>query len=294
MHILLTGGTGFIGEAVARSLIARGDRVTILIHKRPSAVAGVQSITNLSEIDTAVDAIVNLAGLPIADKPWTNSRKVALRASREGITGQLVRWIAQQEFKPKVLISGSAIGFYGATRSHQSLSEIDQPLIDDFSSELCQNWESIALGAVKEGVRVVLLRTGIVLGKGGALKKMLPAFKLGLGGRIVDGQQMMSWIHLEDEVNAILFLIDHQDVEGPCNLTSPTPVSNQTFTKVLGKVLRRPTILPMPSLMPKIMLGKEGAALLTEGVAVIPSKLIEHGFEFKYASLDKALEAVIK
>jgi len=294
MHILLTGGTGFIGEAVARSLIARGDRVTILIHKRHASVAGVQSITNLSEIDTAVDAVVNLAGLPIADKPWTNSRKVALRASREGITGQLVRWIAQQEVKPKVFVSGSAIGFYGATRSHQTLVEADQPLLNDFSSELCQSWEAIALSAKTEGVRVVLLRTGIVLGNGGALKKMLPAFKLGLGGRIVDGQQMMSWIHLDDEVNAILFLIDHPDVEGPCNLTSPNPVSNQAFTEGLGKVLKRPTLLTMPSIMPKLMLGKEGACLLTEGVAVIPSKLIEHGFEFKYASLDKALEAVIE
>jgi len=294
MHTLLTGGTGFIGEAVARTLIARGDRVTLLIHKRPSKVAGAQSISNLSEINTPVDAIINLAGLPIADKPWTNSRKVALRASREGITGQLVRWIAQQEVKPKVLVSGSAIGFYGATRSERALSEADQPLIQDFSSELCQSWEKIALGAEQEGVRVVLLRTGIVLGKGGALKKMLPAFKLGLGGRIVDGQQMMSWIHLEDEVNAILFLIDNPEAKGPFNLTAPNPVSNQVFTEALGKVLKRPTLLPMPALMPKLMLGKEGAALLTDGLAVIPSKLIQHGFSMRYSKLEEALEAVIK
>lgn len=293
MHVLLTGGTGFIGEAVAKALIARGDLVTLLIHKRPSKVAGAQSISNLSEINSPVDAVVNLAGLPIADKPWTNSRKVALRASREGITGQLVRWIAQQEVKPKVLLSGSAIGFYGATRSDRALSESDQPLIQDFSSELCQNWEQIALEAEKEGVRVVLLRTGIVLGKGGALKKMLPAFKLGLGGRIVDGQQMMSWIHLDDEINAILFLIDNPDASGPFNLTAPNPVSNQEFTAVLGKVLKRPTLLPMPALMPKLMLGKEGAALLTDGLSVVPSRLTEHGFEFKHPSLDKALETII-
>jgi uncharacterized protein (TIGR01777 family) len=293
MHVLLTGGTGFIGEAVAKALIARGDIVTLLIHKRPSKVAGAQSISNLSEINSPVDAVVNLAGLPIADKPWTNSRKVALRASREGITGQLVRWIAQQEVKPKVLLSGSAIGFYGATRSDRALSESDQPLIQDFSSELCQSWEQIALEAEQEGVRVVLLRTGIVLGKGGALKKMLPAFKLGLGGRIVDGQQMMSWIHLDDEINAILFLIDNPDASGPFNLTAPNPVSNQEFTAVLGKVLKRPTLLPMPALMPKLMLGKEGAALLTDGLSVVPSRLTEHGFEFKHPSLDKALETII-
>jgi uncharacterized protein (TIGR01777 family) len=294
MHILLTGGTGFIGEAVAKALIARGDSVTLLIHKNASTVKGVQSVNHLSDIISKVDAIVNLAGLPIADKPWTNSRKVALRASREGITGQLVRWIAQQEVKPKVFVSGSAIGFYGATRSDQSLTESNQPLIHDFSSELCQNWENIALGAVKEGVRVVLLRTGIVLGSGGALKKMLPAFKLGFGGRIVDGQQMMSWIHLEDEVNAILYVIDNPDVEGPCNLTAPNPVANQVFTEALGKVLKRPTLLPMPSIMPKIMLGKEGAVLLTEGLSVMPAKLTQHGFEFKFTSLDEALEAVVR
>jgi uncharacterized protein (TIGR01777 family) len=293
MHILLTGGTGFIGDAVARALVARGDRVTLLIHKRSSKVAGVQTITNVSDLNTAVDAVVNLAGLPIADKPWTHSRKVALRASREGVTGQLVRWIAQQEIKPKVLVSGSAIGFYGATRSHQVLSEADQPLVQDFSSELCQSWENIALKAEQEGVRVALLRTGIVLGKGGALKKMLPAFKMGLGGRIVDGQQMMSWIHLEDQVNAILFLIDSPDASGPFNLTAPNPVSNQVFTDELGKVLKRPTFLPMPAFVPKLMLGKEGAALLTEGLAVIPSKLTQHGFDFKYPSLDQALTAVI-
>lgn len=293
MHILLTGGTGFIGDAVARALVARGDRVTLLIHKRSSKVAGVQTISNLSDLNTAVDAIVNLAGLPIADKPWTHSRKVALRASREGVTGQLVRWIAQQEIKPKVLVSGSAIGFYGATRSNQALSEADQPLVQDFSSELCQSWENIALKAEQEGVRVALLRTGIVLGKGGALKKMLPAFKMGLGGRIVDGQQMMSWIHLEDQVNAILFLIDNPDASGPFNLTAPNPVSNQVFTDELGKVLKRPTFLPMPAFVPKLMLGKEGAALLTEGLAVIPSKLTQHGFDFKYPSLDQALTAVI-
>lgn len=293
MHILLTGGTGFIGDAVARALVARGDRVTLLIHKRSSKVAGVQTITNVSDLNTAVDAVVNLAGLPIADKPWTHSRKVALRASREGVTGQLVRWIAQQEIKPKVLVSGSAIGFYGATRSHQVLSEADQPLVQDFSSELCQSWENIALKAEQEGVRVALLRTGIVLGKGGALKKMLPAFKMGLGGRIVDGQQMMSWIHLEDQVNAILFLIDNPDASGPFNLTAPNPVSNQVFTDELGKVLKRPTFLPMPAFVPKLMLGKEGAALLTEGLAVIPSKLTQHGFDFKYPSLDQALTAVI-
>ncbi|NRP09538.1 MULTISPECIES: TIGR01777 family oxidoreductase [unclassified Marinobacterium] len=293
MHILLTGGTGFIGDAVARALVARGDRVTLLIHKRSSKVAGVQTISNLSDLNTAVDAIVNLAGLPIADKPWTHSRKVALRASREGVTGQLVRWIAQQEVKPKVLVSGSAIGFYGATRSNQTLSEADQPLVQDFSSELCKSWENIALSAEQEGVRVALLRTGIVLGKGGALKKMLPAFKLGLGGRIVDGQQMMSWIHLDDQVNAILFLIDNPDASGPFNLTAPNPVSNQVFTEELGRVLKRPTFFPMPAFMPKLMLGKEGAALLTEGVAVIPAKLTQHGFDFKYPSLDQALTAVI-
>ncbi len=293
MHILITGGTGFIGESVAKALIARGDRVTLLIHKRASSVAGAQSITNLSEVNSAVDAVVNLAGLPIADKPWTNSRKLALRASREGITGQLVRWIAQQEVKPKVFLSGSAIGFYGATRSNQSLSESDQPLIQDFSNELCQSWEKIALGAEQQGVRVVLLRTGIVLGKGGALKKMLPAFKLGLGGRIVDGQQMMSWIHLDDEVNAILFLIDNPEASGPYNLTAPNPVSNQVFTEALGSVLNRPTLLPMPALMPRLMLGKEGASLLTEGLAVTPSKLVQHQFSFKYPQLEEALEAVV-
>lgn len=293
MHILLTGGSGFIGTALAKALIKRGDHVTMLKHKRSSSVKDVVEVNQLESIDRPVDAVINLAGLPIADRPWTHSRKLALRASREGITGQLVRWIAQQTQTPTTFISGSAIGFYGASRSDAIMTENSTPVAHDFSHQLCESWESIALQACASGTRVCTLRTGVVLGKGGALKKMLPAFKLGLGGKIVDGQQMMPWIHLEDEVAAIIYLLDHSEANGPFNLTAPNSVSNEQFTRSLGQTLNRPTWLPMPAFVPKLMLGKEGASLLTEGLAVAPEKLIRLGFSFKYTKIDDALRQIL-
>lgn len=293
MHILLTGGSGFIGTALSKALVERGDQVTLLKHKRSSKVENVVEVNHLDSVDLPVDAVINLAGLPIADRPWTHSRKLALRASREGITGQLVRWIAQQEHSPSVLISGSAIGFYGATRSDGEMTEQSSPVVSDFSHQLCESWESIAQQAANSGVRVCTLRTGIVLGKGGALKKMLPAFKLGLGGRIVDGKQIMPWIHLDDEVAAILYLLDHPEAEGPFNLTSPNPVTNEAFTRALGQALHRPTWFPMPSLLPKLMLGKEGASLLTEGLSVVPDKLTRLGYRFKFTHIDDALNNLL-
>lgn len=293
MHILLTGGSGFIGTALSKALVERGDQVTLLKHKRSSKVENVVEVNHLDSVDLPVDAVINLAGLPIADRPWTHSRKLALRASREGITGQLVRWIAQQEHSPSVLISGSAIGFYGATRSDGEMTEQSSPVVSDFSHQLCESWESIAQQAANSGVRVCTLRTGIVLGKGGALKKMLPAFKLGLGGRIVDGKQIMPWIHLDDEVAAILYLLDHPEAEGPFNLTSPNPVTNEAFTRALGQALHRPTWFPMPSLLPKLMLGKEGASLLTEGLSVVPDKLTRLGYRFKFTHINDALNNLL-
>jgi uncharacterized protein (TIGR01777 family) len=296
MKILVTGGTGFIGQHLISNRIKKGDEVFCYTRdaSKVKEIFG-ESVTPVVEMppkdDLEVDAVVNLAGEPIADKRWSNERKLLLRESRINLTAGLVDWIKGLERKPEVLISGSAIGYYGSVAGDQKLNESAQAT-QGFTHSLCQDWENEALKAEELGVRVCLIRTGIVLGSGGALAKMYLPFKMGLGGPIGKGNQWMSWIHVDDEVDVIEMLLTHSQLSGAFNLTAPNAVTNREFSKTFGKVMHRPAILPMPGYAIKLLLG-DGAELLLEGQRVYPEKLLEIGYKFKYESLSDALENIV-
>ncbi|MGB2130658.1 MAG: TIGR01777 family oxidoreductase [Marinobacterium sp.] len=294
MRILITGGSGFIGQALTRALVQRGDSVVIL-SRTPERVPereGVQVVSSLSAVTGRIDGVVNLAGAPIVDKRWTESRKALLRSSRIDLTRQLVAWMEARDPVPAVLVSGSAIGYYGS--HHDEVLKEDSATASGFAHQLCHDWEQAALAAESASIRVCLIRTGVVLGAGGgALGKMLPAFKAGLGGAIATGQQWMSWVHLDDEVGAILYLLDNPSLRGPFNLTAPEPVTNEVFSQTLGKVLGCPTYFRMPAMLMKMLLG-EASELLVEGQRVVPANLHAAGYMFKYRSLETALRTIIK
>lgn len=293
MRVLITGGTGFIGGHLVKALLTRGDEVVVL-SRRPSSAeldARVAVYSELGQIRGAVDAVVNLAGAPIADKRWTDKRKALLRESRLQTTAQLVEWLSRLESKPEVLVSGSAIGYYGSQGDRELDEEAE--VRTDFAHQLCADWEATALRARESGVRVCLIRTGVVLGHGGALSKMLPPFRLGLGGPIGSGRQWMSWVHIDDEVAAILHLIDHKTLEGPFNLTSPRPATNEEFSKTLASVLGRPCVFRVPAPVMKLMMG-EASDLVVKGQRVVPVKLLRSGYSFRYTDLKPALTQVLR
>lgn len=294
MRVLVTGASGFIGTALCRALLKRGDQVVAWVHKSEPEVTGLERIDQLDQLEGPIDAVVNLAGAPIADARWSDSRKALLLSSRLDTTNALINWMSQQKEPPKTLISGSAIGFYGACTSDEKITEASAPLCQDFSADLCQQWEAEAMRAEGLGVRVCLLRTGVVLGKGGALAKMRLPFLMGGGGPIASGKQWMPWIHLQDEVDAILHLLDRDDLSGPFNLTAPDPSRNRDFVKAYAESLKRPAFMPMPGFAVDLMLGSEASALLTEGLRVVPQRLEESGFQFTYPILENALLAVAK
>jgi uncharacterized protein (TIGR01777 family) len=297
MRILITGGTGFIGQHFIRSRLDKGDE--IYCYSRSAAKVEqlfggrVVAVTQMPPPpDLSVDAVVNLAGEPIADKRWSDARKQLLRESRINLTDTLVEWIAALPEKPEVLISGSAIGYYGSVEGDQLLAE-NADVSQGFTHALCRDWENSALKAEEAGVRVCLIRTGVVLGQGGALAKMLPPFKMGLGGPIGKGEQWMSWIHIDDEVAIIETLLSDQQLRGAFNLTAPKAATNKEFSTALGRALNRPAFLPVPPFVIKLMLG-EGAELLLEGQRVYPARLMDSGYEFKFPQLDQALADIVR
>ncbi|ANI58443.1 NAD-dependent dehydratase [Pseudomonas sp. GR 6-02] len=236
-----------------------------------------------------MDAIVNLAGAPIADRLWTHKRKALLWSSRITLTETLLAWLESREQKPQVLISGSAIGWYG-DGGERELTEQSPPVIDDFASQLCIAWEETAQRADALGIRVVLIRTGLVLSaEGGFLSRLLLPFKLGLGGPIGSGRQWMSWIHIEDQIALIDFLLHRNGASGPYNACAPKPVRNREFAKTLGDVLHRPAFMPMPTLVLKVGLG-ELSLLLLGGQKAMPARLLEAGFTFRFTDLRAALD----
>ncbi len=297
MKLLITGASGFIGSALIRQLVSDGHQI-IGLSRSPERLqdrlAGqLRVIGSLTEIDAAesIDALINLAGEPILDKRWSDTRKQLIYNSRIDTTTALIALIKRLDTAPKVLISGSAVGFYGSHVGDRVLDENSEGR-PGFTHKLCADWESKALEAQSQGVRVCLLRTGVVLGQGGALKRMLLPFQLALGGPIGSGKQWFSWIHLDDMVAIIRFLLAHEVLTGAFNATAPQPVTNRVFTQALGRVLHRPTLLPMPAFVLQWLLG-EGAELLCEGQRVAPARLLEAGFEFSYPDIDVALQALL-
>jgi uncharacterized protein (TIGR01777 family) len=297
MKIAVTGSTGLIGTALTRSLTGDGHTVIPVVRRAVGAgedavrwdpAAGTIDATALE----GVDGVVHLAGAGIGDKRWSDSYKRTILESRTKGTDVLARTLAGLDSPPTVLVSGSAIGIYGDT-GDRAVDE-SAPAGHDFLADVCVQWEAAAAPAVDAGIRVPFLRTGIVLTPdGGALAKLLPLFKLGVGGRMGSGRQWWSWVSLDDEVAAIRWLLEN-DVAGPVNVTAPHPATNAELTKTLASVLHRPSILPVPSFGPKLLLGGELAdALLFNSQRVTPGVLSEHGFAFTHPDLVGALRSML-
>ena len=290
MQYLISGGSGFIGHVLCRELVRDGHGVTVLTRNAARAAVRlppeVRCVERLEQA-TSADAVVNLAGENLAAARWTAARKQRLLASRLDTTRALLAWIAAQPSRPRVLVSGSAIGWYGA-RGDEALGEDATPG-EDFAAQLCRAWEAEAMRAAELGVRVACVRTGLVVHpSGGALARMLLPFKLGLGGRLGDGRQFMSWIARSDLVRLIRWLAHNDAAHGAYNGTAPAPVRNAEFARILGAWLHRPALLPAPAFALKLLLG-EMAELLLSGQRVLPQRAQAQGFAFECAELGQAL-----
>lgn len=294
MRILITGGTGFIGKMLCSSFKAKGDELCVLSRNTRKAkllipLKDIRFIENLDEIkaEEKFDVVINLAGAPIS-KRWTAAYKNIIVNSRVGLTNKLIETITRLHYKPALLINGSAIGYYGS-QGDNTLSE-DGGFAPSFSHELCDAWEQAALKATSLGVRVCLLRTGIVLGShGGALAQMRLPYLMGLGGPIGSGKQWMSWIHIVDMVRLVHFCITNPDINGPMNATAPFPVTNQEFAQLFAKTLHRPAFFKMPAWVMRTLFGQMAQELLITGQRVVPTKLSQYGFKFIYPNLELAL-----
>ncbi|WON75676.1 TIGR01777 family oxidoreductase [Serratia sp. UGAL515B_01] len=297
MRILITGATGLIGSSLTMQLLNLSHEITLLSrnvtkarYKFGEKVSYLSSLNELRSLD-GFDAVINLAGEPIADKRWSKAQKNRLCRSRWELTERLANLINASTIAPSVLISGSAVGYYGD--QGQAVVTEDESPRDEFTHQLCQRWESLALNAQSNQTRVCLLRTGVVLApKGGALAKMLPPFRLGIGGMIGDGRQYLPWIHIEDMVNGIIYLLDHPSLNGPFNMVAPYPVHNEQFTATLAKVLDRPAFLRVPAFAMRLLMG-EAAVLVLGGQRAVPRKLEDAGFSFRFFELEQALDDVI-
>lgn len=299
MKIVIAGATGFIGSILSDRLWNELHSL-VLLSRKPPAEVGVPKKEWFAwdppaggEWERALDGadgIINLAGEPIAAKRWTAEQKRKLRASRIDVTRALVNAIGKAKTKPRFLLNGSAVGYYGA-RGDETVTEISTAG-DDFLSQLCVDWEAEALKAEAYDVRVVRIRTGIVLDKGrGALKKMVPPFKMFLGGPLGSGKQWMPWIHIEDEIGLILFLMQNENARGAFNATAPNPVTMEEFAKTLGDLLKRPSWVSVPGSILALTLG-EMADMLLSGQRAVPEAAAKLGFQFQYPTLRTALEAL--
>ncbi|MFT7144947.1 MAG: hypothetical protein ACI8QY_001005 [bacterium] len=295
MHILITGGTGFVGFSLVRELLAEGNTVTVLVHKNAKVPKGscvIHSLNKLSD-EEKIDAIINLAGAPIS-KRWSDDYKKIILSSRINATKDIVALIKRLKNKPNVLVSASAIGYYGNQKDGNRILHENSKPQQGFTHNLCKEWETESEKARELGVRVCIARLGVVLEKeGGALGKMLPPFKLCLGGVIGSGKQYFSWIHRDDVINAFKSFLNSQAC-GTYNLTAPTPVTNEQFTKSLAENIHRPAIFPMPAFMVKLLFGEMGREILLGGQRVVPQKLQQEGFIFKYPEVDEALRSIVK
>jgi uncharacterized protein (TIGR01777 family) len=323
-HVLVTGGTGFIGRLLVKALGADGHRVSVWTRDAAGAArhfeAGVACVARLQDVAQPCDVVINLAGARILGWPWTAARRATLLASREGLTRRLVDWIGAQPHKPWLLLSASAIGYYGVqpAEDDSGLTE-EAPPQPIFMSELCQRWEQAALGAAQHGVQVARLRLGVVLGREGALPQMLLPIRLGLGGPLAGGRQWFTWVHVQDVLRAFAHVwtqvqasratlalqasppssaspssqpsLQSPEAASPAvwNVTAPGAVRQSEFSRIAAKVLHRPSILPTPGFPLRLLMGEQ-ADLLLQGQRVVPAQLLQTGFAFRFAELQPALE----
>lgn len=302
MQILITGGTGLIGKPLCAALVADGHRVIVLT-RNPAKVNGLpptvqlerwdgQSSTGWGHLMEETDAVINLAGEGIADQRWSAERKQSILQSRVLAGKALTSAIQQAARKPQVLLQASAVGYYGVHRDEIITEEA--PPGNDFLAKVCFEWEGSTASVGKLGIRRPILRTGVVLSNaGGAFPKIMLPFRLFAGGSLGSGKQWLPWIHIEDQVRAIQFLLAHDTATGPFNLAAPYPVTNQEFSQLIGKVMRRPAFMPAPAFALRAVLG-EMATMVLDGQRVIPQRLQELGFTFRFSMAQAALEDLLK
>ncbi len=288
MKYLISGSKGLIGAAISSHVTQAGHTVMPIVRGDNHGVKwdALDFTFEDPEALNGYGVVIHLAGEPIVGR-WSQEKKQRILNSRVNSTSALAHGLSLCREKPQMLLVASAIGFYGHREAEELTEESARG--NGFLSDVCQKWEEAAIPAKNAGIRVVHLRFGIILSKeGGALKKMLPAFRMGLGGRIGDGQQHMSWITLEDAVGAISHIIEHDHVTGPVNIVAPNPVTNQEFTKALGTALHRPVILPLPAVAARAILGEAADALLLSSQRVMPRNLLDGGFQFKHSQIEDA------
>ena len=296
MKIFLTGGRGFIGRPLRKELVLNGHELFLLTRTKKEGNESLHYIQwskhdppDLSELMNQIDVVINLAGEHLSNKRWTKEQKELIRSSRVDITRLVVDGINNATKKPKKLISASAVGIYG-NRHNEKLTEASS-LGKSFLASVCKEWES---ETQKAQTNVAILRLGVVLGKGGgALEKMMPPFKMYIGGHLGSGKQWMSWVHLKDVIGLIKFAIENDNVAGILNATSPNPVTNKEFSDTLGKVLHRPSFIPIPGLALRLLFGKIANEVLLSGQKVYPQRALEYGYKFKHTELEKALKDVM-
>jgi uncharacterized protein (TIGR01777 family) len=296
MKILITGASGMIGRELQKKLAQRGDQLLLASRKEPADDRDIkwsveEGFAEPERLE-GVDAVVHLAGENVSGLRWTDEKKKAIRDSRVLGTRSVVDAMSRLNKKPRVFIASSAIGFYGE-RGDEEVTESSGPG-DNFLAEVCRDWEAESRRAEDAGIRTVLLRTGIVLTKeGGALGTMLLPFKLGVGGVVGSGIQWMCWISMDDHLSVIVFCLDYEQLRGAVNAVAPNPVTNEEFTKTLGDVLYRPTFFPLPEFAVSMVFGEMGDALLLASTRVLPKRLLDAGYEFKYPVLKKAIEHAV-
>ncbi|MFZ4728830.1 MAG: TIGR01777 family oxidoreductase [Pseudanabaena sp.] len=305
MKIVVTGATGFVGGKLVERLHALGDRIVVLARNSQKAtrqfpqdiypnveVIGYTpfELGDWAKVISGSDAVINLAGEPLAGVRWTDKRKQEIRDSRILTTKVLAEAIAKADVKPQVLISGSAIGYY-STSLDKSFDEYSNAG-DDFLANVCKDWEAAAEAVTSLGLRLVKLRTGIVLGMGGAIAKMLPIFQVGGGGKIGTGKQWFSWIHRDDLVELIIYALKNEQITGALNATAPKAVTNEDFTVAFAKAIKRPAFLPVPAAALILIFG-EGATVLLDGQKVVPHKAEINKFTFHYPDIDAALAQIL-
>lgn len=290
MRVVITGGSGLVGSALVEHLFAQGHTIYCLQRNKSNdgLIWDIANIDKLYQNDNSVDAVVHLAGENISNSRWSRRKKTRILRSRVQGTHEIASYFSNVQNPPKVMIFASAIGYYGDTGT--STANETNPLGKSFLAEVCQKWEEAASPATEVGIRTVFSRFGMILSpKGGALQKMLPPFKIGLGGCIGNGQQYISWISIRDVVSAINYILENTDLSGPVNIVAPAPVSNKEFTRTLGRAVQKHTLFPLPALLVRTIFGQMGNDLLLSSSRVSPSKLQSSGFTFRYPTLKEAL-----